>query len=307
MKPMMLRYPVTLPDRSVLLPKGEMLTPETMDRLVRSAGSHRTASVRLFEHGTVYRDVRRFCSAPPYHRIFSDSRRVEALYSLMSQVELTSPLLGFLDYFKAHDLYTYRHILIVFALSTLLAQDLISDRQELIRKAVAAPTHDFGKICVPPALLQKATPLQDSERRLLEHHSAAGYVLLSRFLGDPESAAAVTARDHHERCDGSGYPRGIRLNNPIVEIVAVCDVFDALIADRPYRPVAYDVRTALEEITEMAATGRFNWGVVQALIAYNRKPQPPYLRCRVSMERRGIPPGDNRYSGVPTRPDDDSG
>ena len=59
--------------------------------------------------------------------------------------------------------------------------------------------------------------------------------------------AARVARDHHEFRDGSGYMRGVKLNDPMVEIVAVCDIYDGLLSPRPYRTAAYDNRTALEE------------------------------------------------------------
>ena len=132
----------------------------------------------------------------------------------------------------------------------------------------------------------------------LSHHAAAGYVLLSYFLKDSNHPAAITARDHHERCDGSGYPRGIALRDRVVEIVAVSDVFDALISPRPYRPIAYDLRTALEEVTVLAQKGTISADVVRALISFNRKDQPPYADCVLPQELRGTPPPGNLYRGV---------
>ena len=98
----------------------------------------------------------------------------------------------------------------------------------------------------------KSDPLTLTERGSLEHHAAAGFVLLSYYFQDFQNIGAITARDHHERKDGSGYPCGTLLDDYMVEIVAVSDVYDALISQRPYRPVSYENRTALEEITEMA-------------------------------------------------------
>ncbi|MBW4055058.1 MAG: hypothetical protein HIU83_06610 [Proteobacteria bacterium] len=132
----------------------------------------------------------------------------------------------------------------------------------------------------------------------LSHHAAAGYVLLSYFLKDSNHPAAITARDHHERCDGSGYPRGIALRNRNVEIVAVSDVFDALISPRPYRPISYDLRTALDEITVLAVKGAISSDVVRVLISCNRKDQLPYTDCILSQEQRGTPPPGNLYQGV---------
>ena len=119
-------------------------------------------------------------------------------------------------------------------------------------------------------MLKKTTPLTKTERGFIEHHAAAGYVILSYYYKDIQHLACKVALDHHERRDGSGYPRGILLNDPMVEIIAVSDIYDALIKPRPYRSGPYDNRTALEEITEMAEQYKIGWDVIKALFAHNR-------------------------------------
>jgi response regulator RpfG family c-di-GMP phosphodiesterase len=84
----------------------------------------------------------------------------------------------------------------------------------------------------------------------------------------------------------------------MVEIIATCDVYDALQSPRPYRTTPYDNRTALEEITEMAQGGKLSWDVVQTLVSHNRKDRPHFRECRVSTEKRGIPPADNLYGVI---------
>lgn len=294
-----LRYPVHTLDNQELLPAGTLLTAETLHRLI-SAKASTTPLPRasLLEYGTVKGDLLSFLDHRSYRVIFAEEERAGRLLELMERVHLILPVLKSLDYFRQRDFYTYRHILNVFALSSLLAQDLVEDRQELMQEATAGPTHDFGKICVPLPILRKTDPLTRTERQLLEHHTAAGYVLLSYFLQDPESLAATVARDHHERRDGSGYPLGIRLQDFMVEIVTASDIYDALISPRPYRRTSYDNRTALEEITGMAQRGELSWEVVQALVAKNRKGKPQYKECRMSEEMRGTPPADNVYGVV---------
>jgi HD-GYP domain-containing protein (c-di-GMP phosphodiesterase class II) len=127
---------------------------------------------------------------------------------------VVSPLLESLDYFKKYDFYTYRHILIVLALTALMCQDLVVDYQELMEEIAAGAMHDIGKICVPMQILKKSSPLTQTERAILEHHTAAGFVLLCYYHQYSQHLAAITARDHHERKDGSGYPLGIQLNDP---------------------------------------------------------------------------------------------
>jgi HD-GYP domain-containing protein (c-di-GMP phosphodiesterase class II) len=176
-----------------------------------------------------------------------------------------------------------------------LAKDLISDYEKCTGLSATGPTHDIGKMCVPLHILKKKTPLTKMERSFLEHHAAAGYVLLSYYFRNTQHLACKVAFDHHERRDGSGYPRGILLEDSLMEIIAVSDIYDALITLRPYRSRAYDNRTALEEITEMAKQNKIGWDVVKALMAHNRKSNPPYKEMTVSAEKRGVPPSYNVY------------
>ncbi len=213
----------------------------------------------------------------------------------MERVHLVFPVLQSLDYFKHHDYYTYRHILNVFALATLLAEAMVSNFQELVEEITSGPVHDIGKICVPLHILKKSDPLSQTEMNALVHHTTAGHVLLCYYLQDTQNLCAMVARDHHERKNGSGYPRGIFLMDRMVEIISVSDVYDALISPRPYRPLAYDNRTALEEITRMAERKEIGWEVVKTLVAFNRNDKTHYTECRVSGEKRGTPPPGNVY------------
>jgi HD-GYP domain-containing protein (c-di-GMP phosphodiesterase class II) len=296
--PLQLCYPVNTLDGVELLPAGTCLTPETMAALARSSERETFPTGRLMEYGTVGADLRRICETPPYSLIFTDSHRMEEVYGAMGRIELVQPLLDIYGYFKANDPYTYKHILTVFVLSFLLAQDLMENHSELAREVAAAPNHDFGKLCVPLTVLRKTTPLERGEQQRLSHHVAAGYVLLAYYLRDPDHPAAITARDHHERRDGSGYPAGIALKNRVIEIVAVGDMFDALISRRPYRPRSFDPRSALEELTLQAERGAISEEVVHALICLNRKKPPCDPGSRFSREVRGTPPDGNLYRGV---------
>jgi len=293
-----LQHPIRTLDNQLLFPAGTLLTEETLNAVIDShrADSYQTSPLLLY--GSVKGDCLNFLGSPPYTQIFSDKKQIHDLLNLIETVRFSIPILQSLDYFKQHDLFTYTHVLMVFALSTLLAKDLIPDYQECIRLSTTGPTHDIGKICVPLPVLRKTTPLTKRERSFLEYHASAGYVLLSYYFKDIQYLACKVALDHHERRDGSGYPRGIPLKDPLVEIIAVSDIYDALIMPRPYRSSAYDNRTALEEITEMAKQNKVGWNVVKALIAHHRKSHPPYKEITISAEKRGTPPSYNVYGVI---------
>jgi HD-GYP domain-containing protein (c-di-GMP phosphodiesterase class II) len=84
----------------------------------------------------------------------------------------------------------------------------------------------------------------------------------------------------------------------MVEIISACDIYDALLSERPYRLTPYDNRTALEEITRMAQGGQLSWEVVTILVSYNRKDKPNTEECKVSTEKRGTPPAHNLYGVI---------
>lgn len=295
---LMISHAVRTLDGGTLLEAGSVLSEEVMGALCADQPAESFRSYPLLAHGAVRSDLVRFFSVPPYDLIFIDGGQITDVLDEMEEIMLIAPFLEALDYFRKQDFYSYRHFLSVFGLSTLLARDLVPDAAEQMRLSTTGPTHDIGKTCVPLEVLQKISPLTRAEKEMLDNHAAAGYVLLSHYLGDHRSLAARVARDHHERRDRSGYPRGIKLGDRLVEIIAVADVYDALLSPRPYRPLSYDNRTALEEVTSMAERGQIDWPVVQALVARNRRQRAHYEQTDVSSEKRGTPPAENLHGIV---------
>ena len=119
------------------------------------------------------------------------------------------------------------------------------DRCELLR--IASPLHDIGKIAIPDRILLKPGKLNHEEYAIMKQHAEIGYRLLSGSDEELLELAALLARTHHERVDGTGYPRGLTGDAIPIEgrIAAVADVFDALTSDRVYRP-ALSVEEAIE-------------------------------------------------------------
>ena len=101
----------------------------------------------------------------------------------------------------------------------------------------AAPMHDIGKIGIPDSILLKEGPLSGEEETVMKGHPRIGYDILKGSPSKYLSMGAIIALGHHEKYDGSGYPTGLHGEDiPIVaRIVAVADVFDALVTARPYK------------------------------------------------------------------------
>ncbi len=128
----------------------------------------------------------------------------------------------------------------------------LSDR-EAQEIAYASMIHDVGKANVPDAVLKKPGPLNAEEWRLMKEHTALGDQLLTE--NSDFAMAREVARWHHERWDGSGYPDGLKAEEiPLAaRIVAVADVFDALISKRPYKE-AWPPEAAIQELRRVAGT-----------------------------------------------------
>lgn len=130
----------------------------------------------------------------------------------------------------------------------------------------AAALHDLGKIAIPDGILHKPGPLDAAERAEMERHASLGADLLSNSPHPLIRMSHDVALSHHERWDGTGYPRGLEGEDIPMEgrIVAVCDVFDALTSERPYKR-AWSVEDAASEIRRGSGS-HFDPRVVEAFL-----------------------------------------
>ena len=142
---------------------------------------------------------------------------------------------------------TGAHIERIGRFSTLLAEAIGMEEELCARMVHAAPLHDVGKVAIPDAILLKPGALTPQERAIVETHAEEGHRLLKGSSSAILNLAATIALSHHEKWDGSGYPRGIVGEAIPIEgrIVAIADVFDALTSDRVYRK-AFTVEEAVE-------------------------------------------------------------
>ena len=148
---------------------------------------------------------------------------------------------------EVRDPYTVGHQLRSANLASAIAAEM-GLRQEIVERiGMAGSIHDIGKISIPTELLSKPTKLTNIEFSLIKEHPFKGYEMLKDV--EPSWPLAEIVYQHHERIDGSGYPRNLKGDEILVEsrILAVADVVEAIASHRPYRP-AFGVEVALEEI-----------------------------------------------------------
>jgi len=157
------------------------------------------------------------------------------------------------------------HILRISHFSACLARaaGLPAHRQEVILSS--SPMHDIGKIGIPDSILLKPGKLDPEEWEIMKTHTTLGAELLAGHDSVLMKAAAGIALTHHERWDGEGYPQKMRGEDIPQEgrIVALCDVFDALISERPYKK-SWPLPDAIREIDSLAGKA-FDPEMVDAL------------------------------------------
>jgi HD-GYP domain-containing protein (c-di-GMP phosphodiesterase class II) len=134
-----------------------------------------------------------------------------------------------------------------------IAQKLGWDRDQIQPLYMAAMVHDIGKVAVPSEILTKPTHLTTLEMQLVQGHVESGYQIL-KDIPFPWPIAEMV-RQHHERLDGSGYPRGLKGDEicPEAKILAVADTIEAMATHRPYRP-ARGLQVAIDEIKSESGT-----------------------------------------------------
>jgi putative nucleotidyltransferase with HDIG domain len=171
---------------------------------------------------------------------------------------------------KEFDQYTTTHSMNVSVLAMALGEYLELGGATVRALGVAGLLHDLGKTCIPREILVKPGKLTDSERLVIREHPVVGARMLLA-TPEPMELAAVVAYEHHVMLDGGGYPalgdaRGAQYASMLVH---VCDVYDALRTNRPYRE-AWESERALAYIRDRAGI-EFDPGVAQAFIAMMRQ------------------------------------
>jgi HD-GYP domain-containing protein (c-di-GMP phosphodiesterase class II) len=160
----------------------------------------------------------------------------QLIRSIMDQLKSSEDLLTLLADVYVYDNYIFSHSLNVALYSLALGMELKLNEKQLETLGMGAILHDVGKMVIPFEILGKAGKLTEEEYEVVKKHPEHGFKLL-KDIHTVSLHVAHCAYQHHERLDGSGYPRGLVGNeiHDLGKIIAVADVFDAVTSNRVYR------------------------------------------------------------------------
>jgi putative nucleotidyltransferase with HDIG domain len=167
---------------------------------------------------------------------------------------------------KTHDDYTYMHSVAVCALMVSLARQLGMDEAEAREAGMAGLLHDMGKAVMPLEVLNKPGKLTTEEYAVMKTHPERGHDMLKEGTA-PVAMALDVCLHHHERPDGMGYPHGLAgalLSRP-ARMGAVCDVYDAITSNRPYK-AGWDPAESIARMAAWSKAGQFDDHIFQLFV-----------------------------------------
>jgi PAS domain S-box-containing protein/putative nucleotidyltransferase with HDIG domain len=184
-------------------------------------------------------------------RKYAEEQLHQTLDSLRKSVDATIQVM--VAAIEMRDPYTAGHQIRTADLARAIATEMGLPKDKIDGIRMAGSIHDIGKLSIPAEILSKPTKLTDIEFSLIKEHSRSGYEML-KDVESPWSLADIVYQ-HHERMDGSGYPRNLKGDEILIEarIMAVADVVEAMASHRPYRP-GLGIDAALAEIERNKGT-----------------------------------------------------
>ncbi len=200
-----------------------------------------TRNTRQFQEYQVNYILNSEVNKVKFNRIIKENEDInteEYLDQIKSLLPDNSTPLGVLDmlnHMRNSDDATFVHCQNVALMCNSMGQWLKMDKEETNALTMAGLFHDIGKLFVPEALLNKVGPLTQSEINICHSHTVFGYNFMKDKDIDPKIKLAIL--NHHERCDGSGYPNGLKDSqiDAFSKIVGIVDVYDAMTSQRKYR------------------------------------------------------------------------
>ena len=253
---------ITAINGRVIARKGDRINHDFLNQLLEQRPPD-IDSADTIEKSDLISNFESLLDKPKYQFISNSDLKKAQLLRILASIHLNELIMKELTWME-RSAYHHHHSLVVALLVARMTLDFYEDENKAREAASCALTHDFGITRVPVGILNKKSSLDAREMKVLREHPIYSYILLTYYgCSDPHLNAQV-GYEHHEDLLGTGYPRGIILENLTTQFIQICDVFDALISARPFRP-ALTSEEALEKITEMVDNGQIDSEVFAVL------------------------------------------
>lgn len=273
-----LGYPIFRKDGAILLNTGVRLTKEYIEQLKALGVTHIyiqdeiskdieildpiSIQTRMEALKVIEDNYYRSCKGLPL-----DAKAIKKVVNDIVEEILSSEqvLLNLRD-IRSYDNYLFSHSLGVTVLSIVMGKNIKRDEKFLRDLGIGCMLHDIGKLDIPKEILDKPEKLTEEEFEIVKFHTQYGYRRILDQDGELPATSAHVAWEHHERIDGTGYPRGLKGEKIHIfsRIAGIADVYDAMTVDRVYRK-AYPPNEVVEFI--MGASGTlFDYEVVKAFL-----------------------------------------
>ena len=203
---------------------------------------------KLFDHGVEC--TRRVLGAAESGKPVEMDQARALIGKLITSVKANQNVLRLLGVLKDYDEYTFTHCLNVASMGVLFGNHMGLPDKQLELLGLSGLLHDVGKCLLPKELVNKPDKLTADEFELMKRHTVLGFEYIQHQEGIPEQSA-LGVLEHHERLDGTGYPRQLTGSGVagMSRILSVLDVYDALTSDRVYR-IRLSPHTALKTLFE---------------------------------------------------------
>lgn len=289
---MYLYYDLYSVEGELLVKANEKIT-SALIKMVRVKGDKRPQPRTLLKDTETFKDFENILADPRYITMFADlGGGHKQISDIAGELDLENDVVAELKNLKAGNPYTHNHVLVVSAFAIRLSQAYKKETYEERKVSHCGFTHDIGKLRVPVALLDKPGRLEEEEKMIMQTHPLIGYILLNYYLNKERLSSSLSNLRHHERLDGSGYPKGIRRIDKYTQLISAVDVLDALTSKRPYREKVFSLRAALDYLLKQAHEHKFDKDLILTLISLARKDKPDIRTIKVSSKPREELPGE---------------
>lgn len=271
-------------DGKLVLPTGSVVTKAVLKKVEEGRPSFPLVELKTRD---IYEDFVALAEEPNYKATLPTDEVRQKVLRYLGRISLPEPLFRELEDMRDKSVILYHHTLATTFLATRLVLEYIFFADDIIKVASAALTRDVGMIRLPPALLKNTDRLTKQEFFRIRRHPVVSMVLLTYYVGD--GLNALVGFRHHDGKNRSGSP------SKLIDLITMVDIFNALVSPRSFRTRAFDIRGALDLLSEMVKIGEMNEDLVKLLVATYRKGNQKVREIVLSEEKLGFSPSENYY------------